>query len=186
MCNKKFNTFPSILKIGKGKYCSQGCAAFSRRGIKLSKEHKAKIIIRGEKSHFWKGGRMAIWPHCVDCGKVLANRYAKRCNKHKGIRGDKSPHWKGGVTPLNQSIRISLKYKEWRRKVFERDDYTCQICRKRGGNMNADHIRPFSTCPSWRFRLSNGRTLCEECHKTTDTYGYSIKMRGYKFLQSYY
>ena len=85
-------------------------------------------------------------------------------------RGEKNNMWKGGITPINTAIRQSLEMKNWRRKVFERDSFICQICFEVGGKLNADHIKPFSLFPELRFELSNGRTLCLECHKKTDTY----------------
>lgn len=68
---------------------------------------------------------------------------------------------------------MSARYRTWRKAVFERDDYTCQGegCGSRGGELNADHIKPFSTHPELRFKVSNGRTLCVPCHKKTPTYG---------------
>lgn len=85
--------------------------------------------------------------------------------------------WKGGVTPINQLIRTSSRYKEWRKAVFERDNYTCQNpeCNARSGDgkkvvLHADHIKPFALYPELRFELSNGRTLCKSCHKLTETY----------------
>jgi len=30
----------------------------------------------------------------------------------------------------------------WREKVFKRDNYTCQVCGKKGGYLIADHIKP--------------------------------------------
>jgi len=96
--------------------------------------------------------------------------------KAKGIprpqtRGEKSPHWKGGITPINEKIRKSIEYKFWRKTVFERDNYTCVLCKKYGVKLNADHIKRFSDYPEFRFDIDNGRTLCEPCHRKTDTWG---------------
>lgn len=79
--------------------------------------------------------------------------------------------WKGGISPINTRIRRSAEYRIWREKVYERDDYTCQICKERGGRLNADHIKPFAEYPELRFDLNNGRTLCEPCHVKTPTFG---------------
>lgn len=86
--------------------------------------------------------------------------------------GEGNPNWKGGVTPINLVIRTSLKYKIWRRSVFKRDDYTCQLCGVVGGELNADHIKPFALFPKLRFSVNNGRTLCRKCHTKTSTFGY--------------
>lgn len=88
----------------------------------------------------------------------------------EGKKGDKSHLWKGGITPINVLIRASKKMRDWRKAIFERDNYTCQICGVRGVYLEADHIKQFSDFPELRFELSNGRTLCRECHKKTDTY----------------
>lgn len=79
--------------------------------------------------------------------------------------GEKNPNWNGGVTPINHKIRNSLEYKNWRREVFERDNYTCLNCNVRGGVLNADHIKPFTKYPELRFDVNNGRTLCVPCHR---------------------
>lgn len=91
--------------------------------------------------------------------------------------------WKGGITPKNKTLRHSVDYKLWREAVFKRDDFTCIWCGQRGGKLNSDHIKPFALFPELRFAIDNGRTLCEDCHATTDTfrekiYGYKKKLEG--------
>ena len=71
----------------------------------------------------------------------------------------------------NQDLRNTQKYKKWRLKVFKRDDYTCTHCGKRGGNLNAHHIKSFANFPDLRFKLENGITLCKKCHKKEHSTG---------------
>ena len=79
--------------------------------------------------------------------------------------------WKGGITTINQKIRRSREYRLWRIAVFERDNYTCIFCGCVGGRLNADHIKPFALFPELRFAIDNGRTLCDDCHRKTETFG---------------
>lgn len=79
-------------------------------------------------------------------------------------KGDKHYNWKGGITPENHSARNSLEYKEWRLAVFERDQFTCQECKKIGGKLEAHHIEHFATNIDLRFDVTNGKTLCIDCH----------------------
>lgn len=72
------------------------------------------------------------------------------------------------------SFKKTKEYVAWRKSVFERDNYTCVFCKKRGCEIQADHIKPYSIFPKLRLSLKNGRTLCKECHKKTPTYGRRI------------
>ena len=57
--------------------------------------------------------------------------------------------------------------KIWRKKVFERDNYTCTQCGK-GGKLQAHHIKRWADYPELRFDVSNGQTLCVGCHSKTE------------------
>jgi 5-methylcytosine-specific restriction endonuclease McrA len=91
--------------------------------------------------------------------------------------GPKHWRWRGG-----EKRYVGIDYKNWRKAIFERDNYTCQICGARNGNgksiqLNADHIKPWADYPELRFDIDNGRTLCIECHRETDTYGRKLVMK---------
>jgi hypothetical protein len=83
---------------------------------------------------------------------------------NKGKFGELAPRWRGGITAKSRADRNRLKTDGWRIEVFRRDDYTCQTCSRHGGDLHADHVKPFSKFPELRFLVSNGRTLCRSCH----------------------
>jgi 5-methylcytosine-specific restriction endonuclease McrA len=66
----------------------------------------------------------------------------------------------------NQSDRNSKRYWAWRKKVLSRDNWTCQDCGKKGRSVQviAHHIKMWVNYPALRFTVSNGRTVCEDCH----------------------
>lgn len=152
-CKTEFVVLPHRLETAK--FCSQSCLA------------KSKI---GNASANWKGGLMAV--RCVDCKNEISYS-AKRCVDCCAIArsGEHNHMWKGGVSTLVQRIRKSRAYKYWRKHVFQRDNYTCQACGEHGGKLNADHVMPFALYEDIRFEILNGRTLCEDCHRKTHTFG---------------
>ena len=84
-------------------------------------------------------------------------------------------NWKGGITNQNRRLRNTALFREWRKLVFERDDYICQRCMKRGGNLEPHHIRQFATYPNSRFDVNNGVTYCRECHGIVDKFRAPLK-----------
>lgn len=84
------------------------------------------------------------------------------------MTGENNLNWKGGKYTTEERYQIRIELTEWRKEIFERDDYTCQLCGKRGnGYLNAHHIKPFSDYPELRLDLDNGITLCADCHNLT-------------------
>lgn len=172
----------------KRKYCSPNCARKTYSSIRnsqwadpeyremMSKSHKGKPSpLKGTKKppeKIRKG-----WKHSAESNEKnrLAHSGKKasldtRVKMREAKIGAKSYSWKGGVTSANKVVRRSMQYRIWRTAVFERDDYTCQMCRVRGVEIHADHIKPFAFFPELRLEVSNGRTLCVPCHQKTPTY----------------
>lgn len=87
-----------------------------------------------------------------------------------GKRGNKNPFWKGGKDSEARRIRQRIEYRLWREAVFARDNWTCQKCEERGGKLHSHHIKSFAEYPELRFAIDNGETLCQDCHKLTDSY----------------
>lgn len=90
----------------------------------------------------------------VCCSTDCANKYKDKWKTTEAFR-----------------IRTSKEYAIWRKSVFERDNFTCVWCWKLWWKLNADHIKPFALFPELRLAIDNWRTLCEKCHRTTDTFG---------------
>lgn len=137
----------------------RGIVPPNRKGIPHTEEHKKKI-----------GQSNKITYSSVELRKKMSDIQ----------KGDKSYWWKGGITDSLIQIRNGLDYKLWRESVYKRDDYTCVFCGERGGELNADHIKSFALYPELRFAIDNGRTLCVECHRKTDTFGGKSKSKNAK------
>lgn len=122
------------------KYCSRSCwnQAFGR----LMKGNKSRLGL----SPWNKGmvgvptGRKGPRPHVVPHNKI----------------GD-------GITPHDKLERKRFQ-RTVQKQAFDRDDYTCQICFKRGGSLQVDHIESWAKHPELRFDINNCRTLCMACH----------------------
>ena len=141
-----------------------------------SEEHKRKIsaALKGKKKP--KGFNVGRKHSEETKRKIgLANARALLGKPQPWKKGNK--HWAyTGASSANELFRKSAEYKLWRRSVFERDNYTCKWCFTRGGKLNADHIKPFAYFPELRLAIDNGRTLCEDCHRKTDTYSHRYKI----------
>lgn len=88
-------------------------------------------------------------------------RKSSLTHRKKEYFGERHHLWKGGIETRNTN---NFKYRNWRKKVFERDDYTCQYCLERGCYLHAHHIKSWDKYLRLRYNLNNGLTLCKSCH----------------------
>ena len=102
-------------------------------------------------SHFLQGRR------CPKC----AIRYGEDNNKFNPNLTDEDR--------VKRRVLHGESINKWKKDVFQRDNYTCQYCGNRSskGNpviLNAHHLDGYNWCKEKRFDISNGITLCKECH----------------------
>lgn len=125
-------------------------------------------------------------PKCRYAGKKGQPTWSKgkRIGLNAKISREKHWNWKGGEHPLQLVIRGSSLMSHWKYDVFVRDDFTCRVCGRKGGELEAHHITQFKVLFNdflaaydkekdlyvqlsnfkelWD--LDNGKTLCKSCH----------------------
>ena len=140
-CGNIFHVTKSMLRI---KSCSISCG---KKG----------------KTPWNKGtkGLMNIW----NKGKKWSQEHKQKLRiAHKGLHiGENNGMWKGGSMGESYLQRMVFR-KVMQKKVFERDDYTCQFCGERGGDLQVDHIQSWADYVDQRFNMDNCRTVCAGCH----------------------
>lgn len=156
ICENEFRAVKDF-KERKQKYCSKEC--WSIRATIINKCKYCGKNIKTTKS----------------ANKVYCNNECRDLDYRNILKGSNSPAWKGGKTKETKRIRTSSQYKEWRLKVFARDNFKCQLCGNTGRNLEAHHIKEVCNNPNLIFDVDNGVTLCHECHKLTDNYGYKAR-----------
>jgi len=140
----------------------------------LCKAHYLRLIRNGDlKENQPIGsitGRAPGFSHSAETRTRISNaKVGKNPNRIK--RGYRRPNasginhwnWKGGISSDDYLERRRF-YQQVHELVLERDDYTCLLCDKRGGQLHIDHIKGWAKHPELRFELDNCRTLCAPCH----------------------
>lgn len=156
ICNK-------ILSTNKAKFCKSHRPISEATRKKLSKSHLGlNTWIKGKPA--WNKGKPAPWAKGEN-------------NPNWGKFGPEHPKWTGRVR-LTKFIRRCTQYQRWRLSIFEKDNFTCQKCGKRGVYLEADHFpisfasildkykidtakKAIKCSALWNAR---GRTLCKQCH----------------------
>lgn len=153
-CKKDFYCPPSSKRI----YCSRNCRSISQyKQVALFCQFCGKGYSRSLSQIKWRGSSFCS-NKCK--GQSITLTQAGKLNHQ----------WKGGISPENHRLRAGQKWREWRKAVFERDNYTCMDCGKRSSvgqsiALHPHHIKSFSQYPDLHFEVNNGITLCVNCHK---------------------
>jgi hypothetical protein len=148
------------LEIGKSKE-NQDKAIKNRTGIKRPSSKKVMDYV-------W-----LFKPESI----INESANEKRSKAKIGKFGPDSNGWKDIKSP-SRAIEMGREpYKNLRKEVFKRDNYTCKICLIQGGQLEMDHIKEWCNYPELRYEPNNCRTLCKNCHKDTDNYSYKAKKR---------
>lgn len=134
-----------------------------------------------------------IWLCKCDCGnttevsaRTLVSGHTRSCGclqiehiTRLGLsnKGKNNPAYNHDLTDeersKNKFQRGSDEAKKARIETYKRDNYTCNICGSKGGDLHAHHLDSFADNIDKRFDLDNLITLCAECHKDFHkTYGY--------------
>lgn len=143
-CGKQIVSKQGRIKNGYDRFCSKDCF------------HKYQISTQITVICKTCGKEFNVWPSTIKFGGgIFCSRDCSNLYKIKPT----------DETIQNRRLRLRAEFSEWRKKVWERDNWACQKCGKRGGKLNAHHIIAVSADPSLIYDVSNGITLCEKCHK---------------------
>jgi len=130
--------------LKKRRFCSLSCYHHSLKGIKQSEN----TVLKRANSNRGKKRKL-----------ITKNKISN------ALSGSNNGSWRGGISYERKQNRNQRNHRIWREKVFKRDNYTCQECKKRGGDLEAHHIKPYAYFEKLRYDINNGQTLCKDCHK---------------------
>ena len=124
-------------------------------------------------------------------GNLIGKPHGHKTNPggYKILKGhnakEKHWNWKGGISTEDRLERVKFK-REIQKLIFERDNFTCQMCGIKGVALQVDHIQPWAEYVELRFSMDNCRTLCMNCHYFI-TFGKSmpntVKTWGHNLLE---
>lgn len=176
-CGEEKIVDTSDLKSNAVKSC--GCLQHKSRFEDLTNQRFNFLVFirfcyRKNKRTYWLckcdcGVEKILWADGVKRGRTMScGCYNQKCRLSR--KGKKSPAYRHDLTPeerkeRDNDRRVCPKNWAWRKKVYKRDNYTCQCCGQHSGNLAAHHIYNFSAHKKLRYVTSNGITLCVNCHK---------------------
>src|SRR3990167_553954 len=125
---------------------------------KMSASHKGKPSpLKGiPTGRSWNKGKKIIYSE-ESRARINQVRLKQRMARLGRFGGEKHPNWQGGVAEKHNKERHSDEYKIWRKRVFNEIFYTCLICGRVGGELNAHHVKRFNDFPLLIYYFYNGK-----------------------------
>ena len=163
-CGKRY-----MSKRTDKKYCNRKCYIKNHKtwneGLKFPRDKYPNCGMTGKTA--WNKGISN--PELSK--RQTENNVATRPEVRKKIKEGQLNYYAKGNHPVNY-IDGSSRNRKYRlarwlqtaKEVYERDNYTCQVCGKKGGLLNAHHILPWAGNPELAFDKDNIITLCVPCH----------------------
>lgn len=112
-----------------------------------------------------------IWLCNCSCGRsvivaetTLYKRNKQACLHCSTKKGSEHHSWNSDLLNGDRSSRRGSVCVNWRNEIYERDEYTCQVSGRIGGQMNAHHLYSWHSHPELRLELSNGISICKQLH----------------------
>ncbi|MEK7664606.1 MAG: HNH endonuclease [Patescibacteria group bacterium] len=142
-----------------------------KKGKKMPEEQRLKMIgtlkgvHRSPKTEFKRGQGAGDKNNARKPGVGEKISKAKKGKPHLNQRRENHPRWNGDEALEHERVRKRIEYKIWREIIFSRDNWTCQKCKNKGGELNVHHIFNFADFLDLRISIDNGITLCRNCHK---------------------
>jgi len=105
--------------------------------------------------------------HTQSCGCLRSETSRELLYKlHPYQKGQNNPNWNVNLTDKDRyQKRDEIKLKPLRLLVFNRDNYTCEKCQHKGGELICHHLQGYHWFVPGRFDPNNLATLCKKCHK---------------------
>ena len=93
--------------------------------------------------------------------------YCRLCALHLFNSGENNNRWNPNKTDEERETQREYpEYILFSKKVKARDNYLCQVCKNaEHKNLEVHHLDGYDWCKEKRTDVTNGITLCENCHK---------------------
>lgn len=126
-----------------------------------------------------KGSNYRVDVKCDCCGEILhipyhkyysqlhdGKHYCHKCALKIFNSGENNSNWRADLSEEERINKRSYpEYTEFVKKVFARDNYTCQCCGQKHGDLEVHHLNGYSWFIEGRTDETNAILLCSTCHK---------------------